>query len=73
MTVFTYSQARQNFASLLDIAKKEGSVQVRRRDGTVYSISAVKRSKRSPFGIRGVKTRATTEDILAAVRESRQR
>ena len=73
MTVFTYSQARQNFSSLLDIAKREGTVQIKRRDGTLYSVSPVKRPKRSPFGVRGVKTRATTQDILAAVRESRQR
>ena len=64
MTVFTYSQARQNFSSLLDIARREGNVQIKRRDGTLYSISPVKRSKRSPFSVRGVKTRATTRDIL---------
>lgn len=37
MTVFTYSQARQNFAAVLDRAAKEGKVQIKRKDGSVFT------------------------------------
>ena len=73
MTVFTYSQARQKFSTVLDIARREGSVQIRRRDGSIFSILPARRAKKSPFRIKGIKTRATTSDILDAVRESRSR
>ena len=73
MTVFTYSQARQNFAKILNIARREGTVRIRRRDGQVFSISPLKKSRRSPFDVKGIKTRVTTKDILQAVRESRAR
>ncbi|MBD3346009.1 MAG: type II toxin-antitoxin system prevent-host-death family antitoxin [Chitinivibrionales bacterium] len=73
MTVFTYSQARQHFSEVLDRAKREGSVQIRRKGGQLFSIVPVKKAKCSPFDIRGVKTKATTSDILDAIRESRSR
>lgn len=73
MTVFTYSQARQKLARVLDIAKREGSVQITRKDGSLFSLTALKKTKRSPFKIQGIKTRASTKDILDAVRETRER
>jgi hypothetical protein len=73
MTVFTYSQARQHFASVLDIASREGEVQIRRKDGSLFSLSLLNSPKRSPLHVRGLKTKATTEDIIAAIRESRTR
>jgi len=73
MTVFTYSQARQNFSSLLDMAGREGGVQIRRKDGSLFTISPLKSSMQSPLDVRGIKTKATTKDIVSAVRESRDR
>ncbi len=73
MTVFTYSQARQNFSTVLDIAQREGSVQIKRKGDQLFSIFAIKKRKGSPFNIKGVKTRATTRDILKAIKESRSR
>lgn len=32
MMVYTYSEARQNFASVLEQARKEGAVRIRRRE-----------------------------------------
>ncbi len=70
MKVFTYSEARQNLSKLLNIAQKE-EVEIRRRDGTIFSlVSKIKKGK-SPFDVNGIKTKATTKDILNAVRESR--
>jgi hypothetical protein len=73
MTVFTYSQARQNFSSVLDLASREGAVQIRRKDGSLFSIAPLLKKKRSPLDVSGIKTKATTADILNAVRESRER
>lgn len=73
MTIFTYSKARQNFASLLDIARREGEVRIRRKDGSLYAIAPVKSEKKSPLDIPGVKTKATTKDIMEAIHDSRLR
>ena len=72
MKAFTYSEARQNFARLLILAQKE-EVEIRRRDGSVFSLKVKKSASKSPFDVPGVKTRATTADILDAVGESRKR
>jgi len=70
MKVFTYSEARQNLAKLLKIAQKE-EVEIRRRDGATFSLVSKKEESKSPFDVPGVKTKATTQDILDAVNESR--
>jgi antitoxin (DNA-binding transcriptional repressor) of toxin-antitoxin stability system len=70
LKVFTYSEARQNLSKLLTIAQKE-EVEIRRRDGTAFSLVAKQKSTKSPFDVRGIKTNATTQDILDAVKESR--
>ena len=73
MTVFTYSKARQNFASLLDIARRDGEVRIRRKDGSLFTLAPVTTGKMSPLDVPGVKTRATTNDIIEAIHDSRKR
>lgn len=69
MKVYTYSQARQNLAEVLNQSKAE-EVLIRRRGGDCFAV-VPKPKQGSPFDVPGVKTRATTADILSAVRESR--
>lgn len=71
MKVFTYSQARQAFSTVLDTARKE-EVLIKRRGGDTFSLT-YKKTPKSPFDVRGIKTAATTQDILDAVRDSRSR
>ncbi len=71
MRIYTYSQARQNLSEVLNRAKSE-DVLIRRRGGEVFRISRQAREG-SPFDVEGVATEATTADILAAVREARER
>ena len=71
MKVFTYSQARQALATVLDIARKE-EVLITRRGGDTFAVT-YKTTPKSPFDVPGIKTRATTRDILEAIRESRSR
>lgn len=71
MKVYTYSEARQRFSEVLNIARTE-EVIIKRRGGESFSIT-LKKSDKSPFDVPGMKTRATTKDILEAVKESRSR
>ena len=73
MKIFTYSQARQNFATVLDLARREGAVMIKRKDGSIFKLSPTARNNASPFDVRSIKTKATTADIISSVRDSRQR
>lgn len=72
MRIFTYSEARQNLSKLLVLAQNE-EIEIRRKDGSVFSLRAKRSESKSPFDVPGVKATATTSDILDAVRESRDR
>ena len=69
MKVYTYSEARQNFSTVLDIARFEDVI-IKRRGGETFKVIFSK-SPKSPFDVAGIKTKATTNDILNAVKESR--
>lgn len=71
MKVYTYSEARQRLAEVLNTARSE-EVVIKRRGGETFSI-IFRKSKKSPFDVPGIQTKATTKDILSAVRESRER
>ena len=71
MTVYTYSEARRRLADVLNIARSE-EVLIKRRGGETFSV-IYRKSNKSPFDVPGIQTKATTNDILAAVRESRER
>ena len=71
MKVYTYSEARQQLSELLNQAQTE-EVLIKRRDGKLFSVKS-KKKKKSPFDIKGFKSTVSKEDILDAVRESRER
>ena len=70
MKVYTYSEARQRFAEILNIARDEDVI-IQRRGGEAFTIT-FKKTSRSPFAITGIKTKATTADILQAIKDSRE-
>ena len=72
MRVYTYSEARQNLASLLETAQRDGAVRIRRRNGRSF-ILRPEPSVGSPLDVEGVDLGVTTEDIVALVREGRER
>lgn len=72
MKVYTYSQARQKLAKLLDDARQEGQVQIKRRDGQTFVIKPVE-EKKSPLDVAGVSTDLSLNELNEAVRESRER
>ena len=71
MKVYTFSEARQKFASVLDHAQKEGVVRITRRDGRTFTVQPVVENT-SPLAVRGVKLKLTRNDIVSLVRESRE-
>jgi hypothetical protein len=71
MKSYTYSEARQRFASLLEQARREGAVRIRRRDGQTFVITP-EPSVRSPLDVEGVELAVTTEEIVAFIHESRR-
>jgi uncharacterized protein (DUF362 family) len=69
MKVYTYSEARQSLASLLEQAKKE--VRIRRRDGQTFVLKPEVPSG-SPFDIEGVDLGITVQEIVSFVYEGRR-
>jgi prevent-host-death family protein len=72
MKIYTFSEARQKFAAVLDSAQKDGAVRITRRDGRAFTIQPVKESP-SPLAVKGVALRLSREEVVAAVREGRKR
>lgn len=72
MKVYTYSEARQNLASLLDQAAEYGEVQIKRRDGQVFVVRIEPRPN-SPLDVEPVDLDITTEEIVEIIREGRER
>lgn len=74
MKVYTYSEARQNLADVLEEAQREGTVYIKRRDGQEFTVTPVKgKGKGSPLAVRGVRLNLTAAEIVRAVREGRER
>ena len=72
MKTYTYSQARNRLAELLEEAKRE-EVIIRRRRGDRFAIIPKPSGCRSPFDVPGVGKGVSRREILAAIRESRSR
>jgi hypothetical protein len=72
MKIFTYSEARQNLAKLLQMAQDE-VIEILRNDGSIFSLTAKKSQMKSPFDVSGINTKAITKDILDVVMDSRMR
>ena len=72
MKEYSFTQARQHFASLLDEAKKEGVVCIKKRDGESFYIKSAK-PKKSPLDVKGVELGITSSEIVEAIRKSRER
>jgi antitoxin (DNA-binding transcriptional repressor) of toxin-antitoxin stability system len=76
MKVYNSSEARQNFAGVLNTALKE-EVIIARKDGSKFKLTSIsenkKKGKSSLGNIKRIKTNVTMDDILEAIRENRER
>lgn len=71
MREYTASRARQELASLLDAARREGGVLIRRRDGQVFEVKPAPRTGRSPLDVPGVDLKLPAGEMMAALADSR--
>jgi antitoxin Phd len=73
MKIYTYSEAREKLASILEESKTE-EVLIRRRKGDVYAIvPQFPRPRRSAFDVPSLSKGLTRREIVEAIRESRNR
>lgn len=72
MTTYTYSEARQNLATLLEKAKQEGEILIKRKDGTFFVVRPLSIDK-SPLDVGGVELNLTKGEIVDVIREVRER
>ena len=71
MTVYTFSEARQKLASLLERAREEGGVRIKRRDGQVFLVRPEQTGK-SPLDTEGVTVGLSADEIVQFVRVGRE-
>ena len=71
MKVYSYSEARQQLAELLNRARREGQVEIRRRDGQAFVVRPTT-SAGSPLDVPGVGAGFSRDEIVGLVRESRR-
>ena len=71
MKEFTYSEARQQLAALLDRARREGAVRIRRRDGQVFVLSPEAR-RGSPLDVPGLDLKLSDDEIVDLIHEGRR-
>ncbi len=71
MNVYTYSEARQSLAALLEKALQEGEVRIRRKDGQVFVLKPQVRAE-SPLAVEGIDLDLSRDEIVAFVREGRR-
>ena len=70
MKTYTYSEARQRLASLLDQAVREGRVQIRRQDGSTFVLQPII-TTRSPLDVPGVRSSLRRGELVDLIREER--
>ena len=71
MIVYTYSEARQKLARVLDQALREGEVRIKRRDGQVFVIKNEPK-RESPFDVPGIDLKMSATEIVQFVQEGRR-
>ncbi len=71
MVVYTYSEARQKLATLLDQVLVDGEVRIKRRDGQVFIIKP-EAERGSPFDVPGIDLEMKATEIVQFVQEGRR-
>jgi len=72
MTTYTFSEARQKLSSVLEKARTQGEVLIKRKDGSIFVVKPMS-SKRSPLDVAGINTNLSAKEIVDIVREIRER
>lgn len=70
--IYTYSEARQKLAKVLDQANTEGEVLIKRKDGRVFLVKPLN-EKKSSLDVPGIDLGISTEELVKIIREGRER
>lgn len=68
----TYLETQENLSALLERAREEGEVRIRRTDGQVFVLKPEKK-ERSALDVVGIDLGVSTKEIVEFVREGRER
>ena len=68
----TYSETQENLSVLLERAREEGEVRIKRTDGEVFILKPESR-KRSALDVAGIDLGVSTKEIVEFIREGRER
>jgi hypothetical protein len=72
MRVYSLDQAEKNLGIVLDQAREEGAVRIRRGDGSLFVLQP-ESPERSPLDVPGVDLGVSADEIVEMVREGRER
>lgn len=72
MDVYTYSEARQKLARVLNRAESTGKVLIRRSDGRTFALIP-EIMPQSPLDVPCIKAKVTTNEIISIIRQGRER
>ena len=72
MQIYTYSEARQKLAIVLEQAKNTGKVLIKRKDGQIFALVPEKITS-SPLDVPSIKANITSQEIVKLVRKGRER
>jgi hypothetical protein len=72
MQVYTYSEARQKLAFILEEAESTGKVLIKRKDGRTFALIPEK-IPLSPLNVPSIEANITTQEIIDIIREARER
>ncbi len=72
MHVYTYSEARQKLASVLDRAKSTGKVLIRRKDGSIFALTP-EQAGRSPLDVPAIQAKVSTRELVDIVKKGRRK
>lgn len=72
MQIYTYSEARQKLARVLERAESTGKVLIRRKDGRIFALIPEKNIE-SPLDVPSIQASISTKELVALVRKERSR
>jgi hypothetical protein len=72
MTTYTDTEAKRNLDVVLDQARQEGEIRIKRLDGQEFILRPAETTP-SPLDVGRVPVRLSTDEIVQAVREGRER
>ena len=72
MKEYSFTEARQHFASILEEAKKEGVICIKKRDGQAFYLKPAT-PKKSPLDVEGVDLGLSSAEIIELLRKGRER